>query len=156
MLPGILGGGVPPSSPNPDPISDQKMSFSTPVFRPGSGCSNAIQRINYVLTFNTIQRITNGCSNFRGLFTTKVIKSHLKVHVKSDAQKVNCPVHWIEIYPVESVNRLSNNWALTSEIHTRFQLAPVVQKVGGGGGVGGIALSTGVQFLKGRLALIQD
>ena len=57
MLLGILGGGVPPCSPNPDPISDQKMSFSTPVFRPGSGCSNTIQRINYVLTFNTIQRI---------------------------------------------------------------------------------------------------
>ena len=30
----ILGGGVPPSSPNPDPISDQKVSFSTPFFRP--------------------------------------------------------------------------------------------------------------------------
>ena len=57
MLLGILSKGVPPGSPNPDPISDQKMSFSTPVFRLGSGCSNAIQRINYVLTFNTIQRI---------------------------------------------------------------------------------------------------
>ena len=33
---GILGGGVPPGSPNPDPISDQHMSFSTPVFRPGA------------------------------------------------------------------------------------------------------------------------
>ena len=32
----------------------------------------------------------NGCPNFRGLFTTKVIKSHAKLHVKSDAQKVNC------------------------------------------------------------------
>ena len=31
----------------------------------------------------------NGCPNFRGLFTTKVIKSHVKLHVKSDAQKVN-------------------------------------------------------------------
>ena len=31
---GILDGGVPPCSPNPDPISDQKMSFSTPVLRP--------------------------------------------------------------------------------------------------------------------------
>ena len=31
---GILGGAVPPrSSSNPDPISDQKMLFSTPVFR---------------------------------------------------------------------------------------------------------------------------
>ena len=31
----IFGGGVPPASPNPDPISDQKMPFATPVFRPG-------------------------------------------------------------------------------------------------------------------------
>ena len=31
MLLGILGEGVPPGYPNPDPISDQKMSFSTPV-----------------------------------------------------------------------------------------------------------------------------
>ena len=30
----ILGGGVSPSSPNPDPISDQKLSLSTPFFRP--------------------------------------------------------------------------------------------------------------------------
>ena len=44
VLLGILGGGVQPGSPNPDPISDQKMSFHTrfqtrplksiPVFRP--------------------------------------------------------------------------------------------------------------------------
>ena len=30
---GIHGGGVPSGFPNPDPISDQKMSFFTPVFR---------------------------------------------------------------------------------------------------------------------------
>ena len=35
VLLGILGRGVPPGSPNPDPILDQKMPFSTPVFRPG-------------------------------------------------------------------------------------------------------------------------
>ena len=29
----FLVGGVPPGSPNPNPISDQKMSFSRPVFR---------------------------------------------------------------------------------------------------------------------------
>ena len=33
ILLGILGGGVPPGSSNPDPISDQKLSFFTPVFR---------------------------------------------------------------------------------------------------------------------------
>ena len=31
----ILDGGVQPCSPNPDPISDQEKSFSTPFFRPG-------------------------------------------------------------------------------------------------------------------------
>ena len=31
----------------------------------------------------------NECPNFAGLFTTKVVKSHVKLHVKSDAQKVN-------------------------------------------------------------------
>ena len=35
VLLGILGGGVPPGSPNPDPISDQKMPLFTHVFRPG-------------------------------------------------------------------------------------------------------------------------
>ena len=34
VLLGIFGRGVPPGSPNPDPISDQNMPFSTPVFRP--------------------------------------------------------------------------------------------------------------------------
>ena len=34
QLLGILSGGVPSGSSNPDPISDQKMSFSTPIFRP--------------------------------------------------------------------------------------------------------------------------
>ena len=31
---GILGGGMLPGSLYPDSISDQKMLFSTPVFRP--------------------------------------------------------------------------------------------------------------------------
>ena len=34
VLLGILDEGVPPGSPHPDPVSDQKMSFSRPVFRP--------------------------------------------------------------------------------------------------------------------------
>ena len=41
VLLGILGGGVQQGSPNPDPISDQKLSVFTPVFipdfRPGIG-----------------------------------------------------------------------------------------------------------------------
>ena len=31
----------------------------------------------------------NECPNFAGLFTTKVIKSHVKLQVKFDAEKVN-------------------------------------------------------------------
>ena len=31
----IPGGSVPPGYLNPDPISDKKMLFSRPVFRPG-------------------------------------------------------------------------------------------------------------------------
>ena len=34
VLLGIPGEGVQPGSLNPDPISDQKISFSRPVFRP--------------------------------------------------------------------------------------------------------------------------
>ena len=34
LLLGICRRGVPPGSPNPDPISDQNMPFSIPVFRP--------------------------------------------------------------------------------------------------------------------------
>ena len=34
VLLAILGGGEPPGSPNPDPIPEQKTSFSTPVFKP--------------------------------------------------------------------------------------------------------------------------
>ena len=42
VLRGMLGGAVPLGSPNPDPLSDRKMSFFTtvfksiPVFRPAS------------------------------------------------------------------------------------------------------------------------
>ena len=35
VLLGIFGGVAPPGFLNPDPVSDKKMSFSTPVFRPG-------------------------------------------------------------------------------------------------------------------------
>ena len=35
VLLGIVGRGMPPGSPNPDPISDQNFPLSTPVFRAG-------------------------------------------------------------------------------------------------------------------------
>ena len=47
VLLGILGGGVPPGSPNPDPISDQKLC-SIPVFIPGGGH----QTQHYMFTYS--------------------------------------------------------------------------------------------------------
>ena len=40
-------------------------------------------------SYITVQYVGEiGRTNFRGLFTTKFIKSHVKLHVKSDVQKV--------------------------------------------------------------------
>ena len=41
---GILGGGVPPGSPNPDPISDQKCHFPHPF----SGLKEVTKRIIHI------------------------------------------------------------------------------------------------------------
>ena len=41
----ILGWGMPPGSPNPDPISDQKKSFFTPVLRPGPVFRTGLEEI---------------------------------------------------------------------------------------------------------------
>jgi len=45
VLLGILGRVVPPGSQNPGPILDQKMSFSTPVFRPEGGHNKATSHV---------------------------------------------------------------------------------------------------------------
>ena len=57
VLLGVFGGGVPPASPNPDPISDQKMPFSTPVFR--SGLKNPYPFSDLTLKFYTRRSIIN-------------------------------------------------------------------------------------------------
>ena len=45
------------------------------------------------------------CPNFQGLFTTRVIKSHVKLQVKFDAQKGNCIiVKTIELTLILNVN----------------------------------------------------
>ena len=49
VLLGILGGAVPPGSPNHDPISDQKMSFFTLVFRPLKTILDLALGRNYVI-----------------------------------------------------------------------------------------------------------
>ena len=54
VLLGFLGGGVPPCCLNSDPISDQKMSFSTPVLRPGEAeiTMSSLERLRIARTAN--------------------------------------------------------------------------------------------------------
>ena len=57
----------------------------------------------------------NECLNFAGLFTTKVIKTHVKLHVKSDAQKVNWQARVQAIHPLtKSLTKTSEKWPLAS------------------------------------------
>ena len=54
LLLGIVGVGVLCGFPDPDPISDQKMSFSTPVFRPDpKSISNLHIYLSFFETINT-------------------------------------------------------------------------------------------------------
>ena len=59
----ILGGGVPPGSPNPDPILDQKISFSTPVLDLGPvsrKSRSAFRARNQILKWKYIKNKTAG------------------------------------------------------------------------------------------------
>ena len=56
----IRGGGVPPGSPNPDPISDQNMPFSILVFRPDIYAYKGLNNISPSLRLERQQQI---CKN---------------------------------------------------------------------------------------------
>ena len=57
-------------------------------------CSSQLENPNNLDCLNPKKVWLKGmhlrCPNFQGLFTTRVIKSHVKLHVKFDAQKGNC------------------------------------------------------------------
>ena len=57
VLLGILGRGVPPGSSNLDPISDQNIPFSTPVFRP------LLYRNNFIIKLRISQELVKFSSN---------------------------------------------------------------------------------------------
>ena len=71
LLTEILGGGVPPGSPNPDPISDQKLSFSRPVFGPGDGHKTQ----HYMFVFDKTE-IMSLCSQQKD-FLKSISNSHI-------------------------------------------------------------------------------
>ena len=77
LLLGIVGVGVLCSFPDPDPISDQKMSFSTPVFRPDP---KSISNLHiYLSFFETINTSTHSHSSLENhtWFQTKMGKIYL-------------------------------------------------------------------------------
>ena len=61
VLLGFLGGGVPPGCLNSDPISDLKMSFSTPVLRPGEAeiTMSSLERLIIARTANVRFKLRN-------------------------------------------------------------------------------------------------
>ena len=86
----ILGGGVPPGSPNPDPISDQKISFSTPFL------DLAFKIYSCDLVGRSTRRsLCSGC---------ELGKNYIPEYYHT--------IHWIEIYPLDSIIQHLNNWGL--------------------------------------------
>ena len=90
VLLAILGGGVPPGSPNPDLISDQKISFS---------------RLFLDLAFKIYSCDLVGRSTRRSLCSGCELE-------KNDIPEYYHTIHWIEIYPLESIIQCLNNWGL--------------------------------------------
>ena len=81
VLLGILGGGVPPGSPNPDPISDQKMQFSTLVFDQTSKIHTGFQtwplgRTNVIIT---LDQSANKLKILRYISNSHIFRSFLLI-----------------------------------------------------------------------------
>ena len=64
---------MPPCSLNPDPISDQKMSFSTPVFRPD---------LENPYPFSDLAFRQKSCHHYLGESATKKINSSNPSHIR--------------------------------------------------------------------------
>ena len=73
----------------------------------------------------------NRCPNFQGLFTTKAIKSHVKLHLKSDAQRVICAVLNKQVPRRSSENRKQYPMAFNRKSAT-LKLSTKINKCHGG------------------------
>ena len=81
ILPGILGGGVPHGSQDPDPISDQNIPFSIPFFRPDPEMKRSFTTLSnpdfslwFVLFLNLIQIISVPLVN------VQIVNAHVWSH----------------------------------------------------------------------------
>ena len=111
----ILGGGMPPCSLNPDPISDQKMSFSTPVFRPD---------LENPYPFSDLAFRQKSCHHYLGESATKKINSSNPSHIRIflfisysfGTETINTFVH-----PPSSLENHTRFQTKMGKIYTRFQ-----------------------------------
>ena len=74
VLLGILGGGVPPGSSNPDPISDQKMWFSSLVFTLDlyNPCPFSDLAFRQKLCYHYLIRLGRKHKNYSNLFGIRI------------------------------------------------------------------------------------
>ena len=71
------------------------------------------------------------CPNPRGLFTTKAIKSHVKLHVKSNAQKVICAALNKQVLQCSFENRKQYPMAFNRKSATLKLSAKINKRHGG-------------------------
>ena len=74
VLFGILDWGLLLCSPNPDPISDQNRSFSTPVFRPE--CKDDVLKMFDALCGRVTVSALDGIVQFEDISTTSIMNTH--------------------------------------------------------------------------------
>ena len=109
VLPRILGEGVPPGSPNPVPISDQKMSFSHPFWDLASKihtpfqtfsdlafkklCQNPFRILiflflSYSFGVETINTFLHSCSSLKinARFQTKISQVYTRFQTRNGAK----------------------------------------------------------------------
>ena len=78
ILLGIFGGSVPPGSSNPDPMYDEKMSSSTPVFRPD---------LKNPCPFSDLafrQKFSLRSKRFQSSYSRKLLRAETKKRLKGD------------------------------------------------------------------------
>ena len=99
ILLGILGGGVPPGSPNPDPTSDQKISFSIP--------------------FSDPEVVTK--RNITCLHKTEIMSSLVRLKLQQKKSHFEFMLHFLSYsFGIETTNTLIHNRSSFVN-HTRFQ-----------------------------------
>ena len=105
----IRGMGLPPGSPNPDPISDQNMPFSVPVFRPDI---YVYKGLNYV----TIAQVRTPTTDFLKFSSSDLIWLFLFLSYSFGVKKTNT-----FICSRGSLENHTRFQTIMVKIYTRFQ-----------------------------------